>query len=84
MKHGPDVEQFGIELHVLPQPSQRSEIVDPRRVVKQKVGFGVSHKFSGSLRQFAVWDAYTCNGCVLHRDSVVASPPKHYAIVQTN
>src|ERR1700730_7465276 len=37
VKHGPDVEQFGIELQFLPQPSQRAEIIDSGRVVEQKI-----------------------------------------------
>src|SRR5260221_9108186 len=34
VKHGPDVEQLGIELQFLPQPSQRAEIIDSGRMVE--------------------------------------------------
>jgi hypothetical protein len=84
VKHGSYVEQFGIELQFLPQPSQRAEIIDSGRMVEQKVGLGVSHEFGGGLRQFAVRDPDTCNGCFVHRGTVIAAPLKRYAIVPTN
>jgi hypothetical protein len=36
------------------------------------------------LRQFAVRDPDTCNGCFVHGGTVIAAPLKHYAIVPTN
>ena len=34
VKHGPDIEQLGIELQFLPQPGQRAEIIDSGRMVE--------------------------------------------------
>jgi len=60
VKHGPDVEQLGIELQFLSQSCQCPEIIDSGRVVEEEVTLSVPHEFGGGLRQFAVRYADTC------------------------
>ena len=66
VKHGADIEQFGIDLEPLALAGQRPEQEHSIGVMKEQVGFGVAHQLLHLLGQLAIGHLYTsddlCHG----------------------